>query len=385
MDILEIFEKLNRINEALTIHSSMKKSFINELKNLKHKEIVHPEEYLKYYRLDYACFKSAFNAIRYFTSIGQNCELYPAYYKTKEETSEDICHFYAVCNGKKYETNVNKFVEVIPAKPINFYAHEELNSIINKIAKEFNLDILVEDFDYKTCQADGTNIFDVTKTGMSYYDQLIPGHPENNYMKKAKNLKGEIIYLTPLEYYQECAKNIFNTSVESLKKQRSYSQEHIEKLKKIIVEKKKCFPLTFLNYADKSQEGLHRMMVAGELFGWNEVKFPVLAINFDDIERNNREEKTKRIGEIKYAIKEVFKEVTRGWTYESLEDFKDAFKLTWKLDYYYLSFSPIIFEETDNNEVIITIEEASEIFDKSKIEIGEELEDDFDDLLIDYL
>jgi hypothetical protein len=102
---------------------------------------------------------------------------------------------------------------------------------------------------------------------MSYYDQLIPGHPENAYMKKAKNLKGEIIYLTPLEYYQECAKNIFNTSVESLKKQRGYSQEYIEKLKKIIVEKKKCFPLTFLNYADKSQEGLHRMMVAGELFG----------------------------------------------------------------------------------------------------------------------
>lgn len=385
MDILEIFEKLNKINESLTINSSMERSFINELKNLKNKEIVPPEEYLKYYRLDYACFKSALNAIRYFTSIGQNCELYPAYYKTKEEIGEDICHFYTVCNGKKYETNVNKFATVIPAKPIKFYAYEELNSIINKIAKEFNLDILVEDFDYKTCQVDGTNIFDVNKTGMSYYDQLIPGHPENTYMKKAKNLKGEIIYLTPLEYYQECAKNIFNTSVESLKKQRSYSQEYIEKLKKIIVEKKKCFPLTFLNYADKSQEGLHRMMVAGELFGWNEIKFPVLAINFDDIERNNREEKAKRIGEIKYSIKEVFKEVTRGWTYESLEEFKDAFKATWELEYYYLSSSPIIFEETENNELIITIEEASEIFDKSKIEIEEELEDDFDDLLIDYL
>lgn len=382
MDILEIFEKLNKINESLTINSSMKKSFINELKNLKNKEIVHPEEYLKYYRLDYACFKSAFNAIRYFTSIGQNCELYPAYYKTKEEISEDICHFYAVCNGKKYETNVNKSVEVISAKPIKFFAYEELSSIISKIAKEFNLDILVEDFDYKTYQVDGTNIFDTTKTGMSYYDQLIPGHPENTYMKEAKNLKGEIVYLTPLEYYQECAKNIFNTSVESLKKQRSCSQEYIEKLKKIITKKKKCFPLTFLNYADKSQEGLHRMMVAGELFGWDKVKFPVLAINFYDVERNNREEKAKRLVEIKYTIKEVFKEVTRGWTYESLEDFKDAFKSTWEVEYHYLSPSPIIFEETEDDEIIITIEEASEIFDKSKIEIKEDLEYD---LLIDYL
>ena len=35
-------------------------------------------------------------------------------------------------------------------------------------------------------------------------------------------------------------------------------------------------------------------------------------INFYDVERNNREEKAKRLGEIKYSIKEVFKEVTRG-------------------------------------------------------------------------
>jgi hypothetical protein len=50
MNILETFEKLNNLSESLAINKAMEKSFITELKNLKNKKVVHPDEYLKYYK-----------------------------------------------------------------------------------------------------------------------------------------------------------------------------------------------------------------------------------------------------------------------------------------------------------------------------------------------
>ena len=41
----------------------------------------------------------------------------------------------------------------------------------------------------------------------------------------------------------------------------------VDILKMVILEKKKKFPVTYINYTVPSQEGLHRMYVAAELFG----------------------------------------------------------------------------------------------------------------------
>ena len=141
-------------------------------------------------------------------------------------------------------------------------------------------------YDYKTRPVEGSNIFDTSKTGMSFYDDLIPGDPENEYMEKEKNLKGAFEQMTPLEYFYACAQ-IFNSDVDRQIAQTEYDKETIEHLISVIKEHKVCFPVTFLNFAEKTQEGRHRMYVAAQLFGWNK-KFPVLIINWADPEREKR-------------------------------------------------------------------------------------------------
>lgn len=133
---------------------------------------------------------------------------------------------------------------------------------------------------YNTGEAKDKDIFDVsTLGGFSYYSQCIPGDSENEYMKNKRNRVGKIVQMSPNEYFSLCAK-MFDTSVEDLKEQRilDNGEEYINKLKDVILKDKKQFPMTFICLPDKQQEGLHRMYVAGELFGWDE-KFPVLVIS----------------------------------------------------------------------------------------------------------
>lgn len=150
----------------------------------------------------------------------------------------------------------------------------------------------MSDFDYGTGKVSGQNIFDTTTTGMSYYDQLIPGDKENEYMRKNKNLQGGIVKMSPMEYYTECANNIFDSghTVKDLIKQRTYDKNYIKELEEVITKKHTKYPMPYLNYAEKGQEGLHRMYVAGELFGWD-TKFPVLVIDYYDKELADRRNK----------------------------------------------------------------------------------------------
>jgi hypothetical protein len=91
-----------------------------------------------------------------------------------------------------------------------------------------------------------------------------------------KNREGKIVQMSPNEYYKNVADRIFHTTVDDLKQQRTAIPGHIDKLKKVITDKKEQFPMCFIDYPDQEQEGLHRMYVAGELFGWDH-KFPVLS------------------------------------------------------------------------------------------------------------
>jgi hypothetical protein len=125
-------------------------------------------------------------------------------------------------------------------------------------------------------------------TDTSYYNNFLNAK-DLAYMRKAKNRDGEIIMMSPNEYFKACADKIFKGrhSVEDLKHQREYSRfKNGESLIDNYTQAMKSgdkFPLCYLNYADSSQEGLHRMYAAGEAYGWD-TKFPVLVITvFDQI------------------------------------------------------------------------------------------------------
>lgn len=125
-------------------------------------------------------------------------------------------------------------------------------------------------------------------TDTSYYNNFL-NQKDLAYMQKAKNRTGEVVYMTPAQYYQECADNIFeDVTVANLKLQRSSNSDFVERYKQAMLDGDK-FPLCYLNYADNSQEGLHRMMAAGEAFGWD-TKFPVLVVKAVDsrVEELNR-------------------------------------------------------------------------------------------------
>ena len=124
--------------------------------------------------------------------------------------------------------------------------------------------------------------FDTRNTNMSYYnDFLKPSEVE--YYKKNKNRVGEIVQMSPKEYFEHCAKDVFNVPVDNLIKSRqdSFTPKYKEAMLNGDV-----FPMCVLNIADSSQEGLHRMLAAAELFGWD-VKYPVLVVSVYDEDVEN--------------------------------------------------------------------------------------------------
>lgn len=130
---------------------------------------------------------------------------------------------------------------------------------------EAYLDDEQEFFDYKTGEAVDDDIFDTSKSEMSYYTNFL--NPQDlAYMQKAKGVTGKIVQMSPNEYFEECSK-LFRKSADMLKKNTLADKDSIEHLKIVLSKYKRKFPITMLNYADNSQEGRHRMAVAGELFG----------------------------------------------------------------------------------------------------------------------
>lgn len=132
------------------------------------------------------------------------------------------------------------------------------------------------------------DVFDVTTTEMGgYWEDLLKGRDLDYYHNK-KNVKGKIAYMTPNEYYSESAKVLSkmhngHSTPQNLKRSRSIDPEYIKQLEEVITKKHEKFPIPVLDISDHpGQEGLHRMMVAGNLYGWN-TKFPVLFVeNYSD-------------------------------------------------------------------------------------------------------
>lgn len=174
-------------------------------------------------------------------------------------------------------------------------------------------------WDYHTAAVSGKDVVDSNKTGMSFYDQFL-NSSETDYLRNQKNLQGQVVYMSPNEYYEQCARRIFNTTVENLKRQRYADQTTINKLKEVLLTYKRKLCMPVLNYAEQGQEGLHRMLVIGDLYGW-EHKVPVLVVDWYDSDLAKQRETKKRQDRIDSYVNRAIKNALE-YNYRNIEELK---------------------------------------------------------------
>lgn len=234
-------------------------------------------------------------------------------------------------------------------------------------------------FDYHTGNVSENDLFDTKHTGMSFYDDFI-----NNlsYMQDKKNLTAKIVELTPREYFEGCA-DIFGTSYQHQIDQTKADTGVIDHLKKVILVAKRKFPLTFLNYAQQSQEGRHRMYVAAELTSWD-TKFPVMIIDYYNKDLQKQIE-NKRQQDVKNKfVREAVRKALE-YTFRSTEEFETELEYTLSniLD---KDAKPDKVEYT-NNDVTVSYDGGEYTFDKDELKIDPnrnvDNDDTFDNIDID--
>ena len=226
-------------------------------------------------------------------------------------------------------------------------------------------------YEYNTGAVNGDDIFDTTTLGgFSDLSQCIPGNKYYQYMIDEKNKKGEIKMLSPEEYYEICAAQ-FGTTPEDLKQGRSTPPEYIKALERVITVKKKKFPMPFIDYTEKgSQEGLHRMMAAGNLFGWDH-KFPVLVIDWADKARHEKEVDDDRRWELERNIDRALENALL-YTYTSTEEFQSQLQeeLNTEINGRYSYEPDVKFTlHLDNPKSSITVDDVTVEFDTNRIEV----------------
>jgi hypothetical protein len=237
--------------------------------------------------------------------------------------------------------------------------------------------------DFGTGKVIDDNIFD-DRPHIPDYDRLL-SNPE--YMAKKENLKGHIEMMSPKEYYEECANKIFNCSVESLVNGRKRDVVVNDEIKEIIVKYKRQVFLPVLNLAQQEQEGLHRMLVAAELFGWDH-KFPVLVVEWVDEELANRRAKEKEDQRVRKYIKSAVEE-TLDYTFDNLEEFTDECKaqVDYKFDFIEEPVKSFSVKHNDDGYTEVEVNNVVYQFDTDKINVkpSRENSDNVDELEWDDL
>lgn len=220
---------------------------------------------------------------------------------------------------------ISEAKEIAYPKKSNLFEKIDYSSCATISEKYYN-------WDYKTSDVSGDDVIDTTKVGMGYYEDFL-NDEDLEYMRSAKNKDGRIEYMTPREYFDICAKVIFHEDgktykdmLDYLKKSRGdWDRERIEELKDIIKKEGKRFTLPFIDYTSHGQEGLHRMLALAELFGWDEKKFPVLVVNYYDMDKKRKGDIEDRRYEISICVEQALR-----YEYSDYEEFKD--ELQYKID-----------------------------------------------------
>lgn len=240
-----------------------------------------------------------------------------------------------------------------------------------------------EFYDYKTALVDGDQVVDLHRTGMSFYDDFLSNDIKTlDYLRNSKNLKGEVVMMSPDEYYQACSDYGFpgsHPSIESLKKNRRRDEKILQHLKNVLTIYKHRFPMPVLNKAESGQEGLHRMMVIGDMFGWDH-KVPVLVVDWADEDLAKQNKHRKYVEKIKYRIQQAVQETLR-YKFANIEELRQ--QLQWELDrtleYVEGIDIPVKFKLEEDGRYgvfVVTVGEASYEFDYEDVKFVEVKEDD---------
>lgn len=206
-------------------------------------------------------------------------------------------------------------------------------------------------YNYRTAEIDGKNIFDTHKASNSDAQQILDG---SKYWREDKNTYSEIIQMTPFEYFKACAEDCFNETAEELIASRGRDIDILNHLKEVIQKYKKRFPIAYIDYATHntpSQEGLHRMYVAGELYGWD-TKFPVQIIKWVDDDRAQKEREWKHIRQIERYLQIAVNNALR-YKYYNLDELKDQLISEFESEVRYL-------DEFENRDFKLDIEKIDD-------------------------
>lgn len=222
------------------------------------------------------------------------------------------------------------------------------------------------------------DLFDINISDTPKYQYYL-NNP--NYENKKNKTTSSIEYMTPNEYFEACAE-IFKTTFSQQYSQIKNDFKKDDSLFKVIKEEKVKFPITILNYADHTQEGRHRMFVAGELNGWDRIKYPVLVIK--PTKERLQDEIVKPILN---AIDNAF-ESSLDYTYKSFDEYFEEikFKIESRMSYVDYDFNKLKFTKNDNQIIIELPYQVKYIIDKKDIDINpnkQEVDDsilDIDDL-----
>lgn len=220
---------------------------------------------------------------------------------------------------------------------------------------------------------------DTSTTGVSYYDDFLNSEGLR-YLENNKNRTGEIVMMSPTEYYNECANNIFDSTFDRLVNQRRHDKATIEWMYDQIDSRHKM-NLPYINYANSGQEGLHRMMALGDKFGWDS-KFPVLVVT---VYNSHAEDVSERYRYLKKAVDGAVK-----YPYprsKLIEYFKS--QLDWELEDYSEEVpEEILLSEYDDRMVVSLAGYEDDINIQvyyEDLRLTDDEEEDMDDYVDSYL
>ena len=222
--------------------------------------------------------------------------------------------------------------------------------IIKRILRYYSSGVMYEDYlddenkfwNYNTRSIDGDNIFDPYVGESSYARDMIK-LAQSRKVDKEGHYAG-YVEMSPREYFDACAKGFgipAATQINTVSSDRSI----IQVLNTILDKYKVRFPVAYLDYSfnNFSQEGRHRMYVAGERVGWDK-KFPVLVIHTTaEGDKAKHEERISR-----YISKALNK--TTQYTYSNFDEIKEQF--TYDIEDL-LSNPKVEFKETANTYIFI--------------------------------
>lgn len=218
--------------------------------------------------------------------------------------------------------------------------YESLGSSLNKVSSKgvknsklgstiksrtLQPDSIVEDYlddenkfwNYNTRPIDGDNIFDPYVGESSYARDMIKLAGSRK-VDKEGHYAG-YVDMSPREYFDACAKG-FGIPAKDQINTVSNDKGVIQTLNTILDKYKVRFPVAYLDYSfnNFSQEGRHRMYVAGERVGWDK-KFPVLVIY--TTAKGDKARYEERI--TRYISKALSK--AEQYTYSNFDEIKEQF------------------------------------------------------------